>query len=226
MSLSSSPPPGSKTGTPRPYTVVSLPLSSSPDSSPEPTMFLRLSSSPDSSPERKRKREDEDEDENEDEDEDEDEEQSPDGSCNQGPLSPGTPSPCHEPASPSYSETSYPPPYRMSLSTIEENKLEVIHFLGARSRNFFPDISDAPLGWLSNTFLKISKENEMDPCDVVEEIIICVAKHATWEFVAGFYVEIKHFEYGDFSDMLLDERSKHVNYDKEKEYFAALDWWS
>ena len=268
MSLSSSPPPGSETGTPRPYTVVPLTLSSSPDSSPEPTIFLRLSSSPppgsetgtprpytvvslprSSSPEsspnsshgRKRKHE------NADENADEDEEQSPDGSCNQGPLSPGTPfwvgrkesrrkvryvspnetstSPYYRPTSPEYGPAS--PSYSaISLSTIEENKLEVILFLGARSRNFFPDISDAPLGWLSNPFLKISKEKKMDPCDVVEEIIICVAKHATWQFVVGFYVEIKHFEYGDFSDMLLDERSKHVNYDKEKKYFAALDWWS
>ena len=83
MSLSSSPPP-----------------SSSPESSPEPTMFLSLSSSPESSPERKL----------------EDKERSPDGSCNRGPSFSR-----HEPASPSYlsttpssppgSETGTPRPY-------------------------------------------------------------------------------------------------------------------
>ena len=135
MSLSSSPPPRSETGTPRPHTFVSLNLSSSPESSslppgsetgtprPHTVVSLNLSSSPESSPTPERKLEDKG--------------RSPDGSCNQGPLSPGTPVPCHEPASPSYlsttpssppgSETGTPRPYTvvsLTLSSSPKSLLE------------------------------------------------------------------------------------------------------
>ena len=136
MSLSSSPPPRSETGTPRPCTIVSLPPSSSPESSPEPTMFLSLSSSPESSPERKL----------------EDKERSPDGSCNRGPSFPR-----HEPASPSYLSTTPSSPPGSETGTPRPYTVVPL------PRSSSPDSSPPPEPVPQTIFLSLSSSPESSP---------------------------------------------------------------